>query len=82
MPTIPTATVRRRHLWREQLVDAFRCADEAWRLQAEAEAIGYATELREFAEQHPRPTLKGFMLALAREGEHLAGVELDGQEAA
>lgn len=56
---------RRRHWWRELIVDAFRCADEAWRLQAEAVALGYATELDEYAAAHPRPTLKGFMLALA-----------------
>ena len=34
-------------------------------LDAEAESLGYATELEEYAAKHPRPTLKGFMLAHA-----------------
>ena len=62
-----TATKRpkRRHLWRETVVETFRLADEAWWAEAETVAIGYPTELREFAELHPRPTLKEAMLALA-----------------
>lgn len=80
MATIPTATPRRRHVWRETAVDVFRCADEAWRLQAEAVAIGYATELAEFAADHPRPTFKGVLLALAQPAED--DQQLDGREAA
>ena len=53
------------HWWREMVTDAWRCADEAWRARCEAVAIGYATEEREFAQQHPRPTLGGFMRALS-----------------
>jgi len=52
------------HWWREMVTDAWRCADEAWRARCEAVAIGYATEEREFAHAHPRPTLGGFMRAL------------------
>lgn len=59
-----TAT-KRRHLWRETVTETFRLADEAWQAEAEAVAIGYESELREFAELHPRPTLKEAMLALA-----------------
>lgn len=76
MPTTPT-TPRRRHYWREQLVEAFYCASHAWELEAEATAIGYETELAEFAEEHPRPTLKGFMVALSRKGEQLAEAEVE-----
>lgn len=54
-----------RHWWRELVTDAFRSATAAWDLQAEAVAIGYATELREYAEQHPRPRLKDFMVHLS-----------------
>lgn len=54
-----------RHWWREMVTDAWRAADHAWQLQREAVAIGYATEEREFAERHPRPTLGGFMSALS-----------------
>lgn len=54
-----------RHWWREMVTDAWRCADHAWQLQREAVAIGYATEEREFADHHPRPTLAGFMHALS-----------------
>lgn len=54
-----------RHWWRELVTDTFRCADEAWQARREAVAIGYATEEREFAQQHPRPTLGAAMVALA-----------------
>ena len=67
---------KRRHLWRETVTETFRLADEAWWVEAEAVAIGYETELKEFAELHPRPTLKEAMLALAgRAHEVYADVE-------
>src|SRR5690349_11963542 len=46
------------HWWRELTVDTWFHADQAWQLAREAVAIGYATEEREYAEQHPRPTFK------------------------
>lgn len=61
----PSRRPRRLNWWVEAICEAFYCADEAWRLQAEAVAIGYETELAEFRAEHPRPTLKGFMLAMA-----------------
>lgn len=65
-----------RHVWRETVTETFYLADEAWQAEAETVAIGYATELREFAELHPRPTLKEAMLALAgRAHEVYADVE-------
>lgn len=56
---------RRRHWWREAVVEAFDLATITWEQRAEAEALGYQTELGEFAELHPRPNLKEAMLALA-----------------
>jgi hypothetical protein len=54
-----------RNLWREFVTDSWRAADHAWWLAREAEAIGYATEMAEFAAAHPRPTLRAFMVQLA-----------------
>ena len=54
-----------RHWWREMVTDAWRAADAAWQAKREAVAIGYETEESEFAQQHPRPTLGGFMSALS-----------------
>jgi RimJ/RimL family protein N-acetyltransferase len=50
--------------WREYIVDAWRSADHAWWLHREAVAMGYATEMREYAAEHPRPQLKLFMIQL------------------
>lgn len=57
-----------RHWWRDLVTDAHSCAMQAWFLQAEANAIGYETELREYAEQHPRPRLRDFMVHLSQGG--------------
>lgn len=54
-----------RNAWREYVTEAWRMADHAWWLACEAEAIGYATEIAEYAEAHPRPTLKAFLVGLA-----------------
>lgn len=54
-----------RNLWREYVTDAWRAADHAWWLDREAVAIGYATEMAEYQADHPRPTLRAFMVALA-----------------
>lgn len=53
------------HTWRQDCFDAWFMATHAWSLQAEAAAVGYATELAEFAEKHPRPRLGDFMEALS-----------------
>lgn len=55
----------RRHWWRELVTDAWRTADHAWQLQAEAYAVGYATELAEFAAMTPRPRLGEFMVHMS-----------------
>jgi len=54
-----------RHWWRDLVTDAWRAADAAWFLAAEAVAIGYDTELAEYAQTHPRPRLKDFMTHLS-----------------
>lgn len=51
--------------WRDHIVDSWFCAWYAWWLVREDTAMGYKTEEREFAENHPQPTLKSFMIALA-----------------
>jgi hypothetical protein len=55
---------KKRHVWREQVADAWLLATETWLLHREAVAIGYATEEREFEEHHPRPRLGDFMDAM------------------
>ncbi|GGR49545.1 hypothetical protein J2S40_000194 [Nocardioides luteus] len=62
---------RRRHWWRDLITSEFYNATHAWELDAEAESLGYETELEEYAATHPRPTLKGFMVALARPDRHV-----------
>lgn len=47
--------------WREYNVDLWFCANAAWERECETVAIGYVTEMREFAEQNPRPTLREFL---------------------
>jgi hypothetical protein len=54
-----------RNWWREYVTDLLYSADEAWFLQAEAVTIGYATELAEYRETHPRPQLRDFLVQLA-----------------
>ena len=47
--------------WREYICELLWTATAAWEREAEAAAIGYGTELAEFAAEHPRPTLKEFL---------------------
>lgn len=54
-----------RNWWREMIVDAWRCAHDAWEAAREAACNGWATEEAEWAADHPRPTLKSFMVGLA-----------------
>ena len=67
------AKTRRRHEWRETVVETFNLDTITWEQRAEAEALGYQTELEEFKDEHPRPTLKEVMLALA--GSHRRDLE-------
>lgn len=56
---------QKRHWWRELVTDAWHCANHAWELEREAVAIGYPTEMREFAVLNPRPKLRDFMVHLS-----------------
>lgn len=49
--------------WREYNCDLLHCAAEAWERECESVAIGYDTEMAEFAEENPRPNLKQFLVA-------------------
>lgn len=51
--------------WREYNCSILLDATLVWEAAAEAEAIGYDTEIAAYAENHPRPTLKNFLLANA-----------------
>jgi hypothetical protein len=43
------------------MVENYRDARHAWEATAEAETHGYATELREYAEENPGPTFKAWL---------------------
>lgn len=68
--TSTTSRPRKRHVWRETICEAFYCADHAWWLLREEVALGYKTEMAEFAKQHPRPQLKWFMIHLSHGWRH------------
>lgn len=55
-----------------EVTDAWRSATEAWEREAEDVAIGYKTELAEFASIKPRPRLKDFMVHLSRKEGFMA----------
>lgn len=40
-------------------------ADAAWQADREAVALGYESEMREYAVEHPRPTFKRVLIGLA-----------------
>lgn len=54
-----------RNWWRELVVSTWRSAYDAWQVEAERVAVGYATELADFKRSHPTPTLKATMIGLA-----------------
>jgi hypothetical protein len=54
-----------RNLWREHVWSAWHAADHAWWLACENTCYGYATEIDEYRQQHPRPNLGDFMRELA-----------------
>lgn len=51
--------------WRDYNCDLLFSANAAWERQCEEVALGYATETAEYAETHPRPTLKEFLVSNA-----------------
>lgn len=51
--------------WREYVMDVYSPARTAWEMRAEIESKGYDTELAEYRELHPGPTLKATLVGLA-----------------
>jgi hypothetical protein len=49
--------------WREYNCAILLDASLTWERQCEEVAIGYPTEIAEYAAEHPRPTLKAFLIA-------------------
>lgn len=49
--------------WRTYNCDLLYHATNVWEERCEEVAIGYATEMEEFMAEHPRPTLKEFLIA-------------------
>lgn len=49
--------------WRVYNCDLLLDASLTWERRAEEVALGYPTETAEYAAEHPRPTLKAFLLA-------------------
>jgi hypothetical protein len=45
-----------------ELVESYWAAREVWEQQRERDAIGYATEMREFAELNPPPLFKRWLI--------------------
>ena len=58
--------------WREHVWEQWHCAYHAWWLQAEAVALGYDAELREYKLVHPTPTFKQFLVELSGQLEEAA----------
>lgn len=46
-----------------------------WEQQAEATALGYDTEIAEFAETHPRPRLRDYMTGLSAQWRYQTQME-------
>lgn len=51
--------------WREYNCSMLLDATLTWERDAEQETHGYGTEMAEYREAHPMPTLKSFLLANA-----------------
>ena len=53
-----------RNWWREYVCQLLRDDTDAWEQRAEAEALGYPTEIAEYKIDHPMPQLKDYLVAL------------------
>ncbi len=51
--------------WRTHICDLLFAAETVWLNDREAVALGYATEMEEYARDNPRPTLKAFLIEQA-----------------
>lgn len=65
---MPTTIPRRsrRNWWHEHVMETWRAAYDQWCADAEAASNGWATELAEWRETHPTPTLKATLIGLSR----------------
>lgn len=51
----------------------FRSWREAWEVQCEAVAYGYAEESRQYAEEHRPPTFKDYLIQMRGAGWPMSG---------
>ena len=51
--------------WHRLVMEHYSAAEAAWLAAAEAASCGYATELAEYAAEHPRPTLRATLVGLS-----------------
>lgn len=58
----PTQLERARRIRFHRWMEVYWAAAQAWWVAAEYETLLYATELAEYKLQHPRPTLKAYMI--------------------
>ena len=61
--------------WVRFIWDHWNMDTITWEQRAEAEALGYATELEEFAEENPRPRLCDYMTGLSGQWRYQTGME-------
>lgn len=50
--------------WRTYICDLLLDATLVWERKAEDASLGYEVELAEYAAEHPRPTLKEFLIQM------------------
>jgi hypothetical protein len=53
----------------DELMAAYEAAVHQWELACEAATNGYQAEMVEFAEKHPRPTLRAFLQGTRRRSD-------------
>lgn len=57
--------MRTRNRWVRAVWNTWSAATEAWWLQREEACMGYATEMREWEADHPRPRYGEFLVSMA-----------------
>lgn len=57
--------MRTRNRWVRAVWSAWSAATQAWEWEREAACYGYATEEREWAELHPAPRYRDFLVSMA-----------------
>lgn len=67
--------MRSRNPWVRFIMEHWWLDTITWETRAEAASNGWATELREYAETHPRPRLKDYMVGLSDTWRHCYRME-------